>query len=69
MDIYYQCLDIIKNKIFDKIELKDLYKEWLAIQEMKTPDLFDIDGKTKKDIWLDMERKREKTLTLKRAQL
>ena len=58
-----------KNKIFDKIELKELYKEWLAIQEMKTPDLFDIDGKTKKDIWLDMERKREKSLTLKRAQL
>jgi uncharacterized protein (UPF0218 family) len=36
---------------------------------MKTPDLFEIDGKTKRDIWIDMVDKREKTLTLKRAKL
>jgi len=58
-----------KQKIFNDSELKMLYKEWINIQEMKTPDLFEIDGKTKKDVWLDMERKRDKQLQLKRAQL
>ena len=58
-----------KNKIFTKLELKELFKEWLEIQTMKTPDLFEIDGKTKRDIWIDMVDKREKTLTLKRAKL
>jgi hypothetical protein len=56
-----------KNKIFNKLELKELFKEWLAIQSMKTPDLFEIDGKTKKDIWIDMSDKRNKQLKLKRA--
>ena len=31
--------------------------------------LLEIDGKTKRDIWIDMVDKREKTLTLKRAKL
>lgn len=58
-----------KNKIFTKLELKELFKEWLDIQTMKTPDLFEIDGKTKRDIWIDMVDKREQTLNLKRAKL
>ena len=58
-----------KNKIFNPIELKELFKEWLDIQEMKTPDLFEIDGKTKRDVWIDMVNKREKQLKLKRAKL
>ena len=58
-----------KNKIFDKMELKELFKEWLAIQTMKTPDFLEMDGKTKKDIWTDMVDKREKQLNLKRAKL
>jgi hypothetical protein len=58
-----------KNKIFNKEELKELFIEWLNIQQMKTPDLFEIDGKTKKDIWIDMVDKRDKQLKLKRASL
>jgi hypothetical protein len=58
-----------KNKIFNKMELKELFKEWLEIQTMKTPDFLEMDGKTKKDIWIDMVDKREKQLNLKRAKL
>ena len=58
-----------KNKIFTKSELKELFKEWLTIQEMKTPDFLEMDGKTKRDVWIDMVDKREKTLNLKRAKL
>ena len=42
---------------------------WLEIQTMKTPDFLEMDGKTKKDIWIDMVDKREKQLNLKRAKL
>lgn len=58
-----------KQKIFEPHELKELFKEWIAIQEMKTPDLFDIDGKTKRDLWIDMERIRDKHLQLNRAKI
>ena len=51
------------------MELKELFKEWLEIQTMKTPDFLEMDGKTKKDIWIDMVDKREKQLNLKRAKL
>ena len=58
-----------KNKIFNKQELQELFKEWLEIQTMKTPDLFEIDGKTKRDLWIDMVDKRDKQLTLNRTKL
>lgn len=58
-----------KNKIFNKQELQELFKEWLEIQTMKTPDLFEIDGKTKRDLWIDMVDKRNKQLTLNRTKL
>lgn len=58
-----------KNKIYEPHELKQLFKEWIKIQEMKTPDLFEISGKKKKDVWLDMERQRDKQLQLNRAKL
>ena len=55
--------------LYEPHELKDLFKEWLKIQEMKTPDLFEIAGKTKKDVWIDMHRQRDKQLQLNRAKL
>ena len=58
-----------KNKLYEPKVLKELYQEWLDIQEMKTPDLFEIDGKTKRDVWIDMHRQRDKQVKLKRAQL
>ena len=58
-----------KQKIFNKIELKQIYKEWLDIQTMKTPDLLELNGKQKRDVWIDMQEKREKQLKLKRVKL
>ena len=57
-----------KQKIFNKIELKELYKEWLDIQSMKTTYL-ELIGKQKRDVWIDMQTKRDKQLKLKRIQL
>ena len=72
MPRYYKEKRIRKDGeygLYEKTELKNLFKEWLAIQTMKTPDFLEMDGKTKKDIWTDMVDKREKQLNLKRAKL
>jgi len=55
--------------LFEKHELKQMYLEYLEIQGTDLTELFDIDGKTYKDIWIDNERKRENHLKLKRAKL
>ena len=55
--------------LFEKHEMKMIFKEYLKVRQDMYDMIQNMDGKTYRDIWLDNERKRENQLNLKRAKL